>query len=489
VGITPINKLTLDEFRIRPVILCGGAGSRLWPLSRSLHPKQLLALQPAQTMLQATARRTESEEFLRPIIVTGEDHRFLVRDQLRAAAIDPAEIILEPAARNTAAAIALACYLEARTSPDQLMLVMPADHVIGDEDAFRRAVRSGVRSAEEGAIVTFGIRPTRAETGYGYIEAGNRKDDSQDVFSVVQFVEKPDAATAETYFQSGRHFWNGGIFLFKASTLIIELEAHAPEIANACEDALAGAKSDGAFLRPQRELFFTSPSISIDYAVMEKTGLASLVPVDMQWSDVGSWDALWEVSDRDGASNALSGDVVAVDTSGCLVRSESGATVATLGVNDLVIVATRDAVLVVPRERAQDLKTLVQALEMAGVDKQTLHPLVHRPWGTYETVDRGERFQTKRIVVRPGEKLSLQMHNHRSEHWIVVAGTARVTIGEEVRILQENESAYVPVGVVHRLENPGKIPLHLVEVQCGAYVGEDDIVRLDDDYGRLPEVA
>jgi mannose-1-phosphate guanylyltransferase/mannose-6-phosphate isomerase len=469
---------------VRPVILCGGSGSRLWPLSRSLHPKQLLALQPAQTMLQATARRTARGQFEAPLVVTGEDHRFLVREQLRAASIDPAAIILEPEARNTAAAMALACYHEARRAPDRLMLVMPADHVIGDEVSFMRSIEAGIPAAEAGAIVTFGIQPRRAEIGYGYIEAGEALPDQPGVFSVRQFVEKPDAPTAESYLATGRHFWNGGIFLFKASVLIEELTAHAPEIAAACEAAAVNAAADDAFLRPQREAFITSPSISIDYAVMEKTARASMVPVEMAWSDVGSWDALWEISDRDSAFNALMGDVVAVESSGCLIRSESDATIATLGVTDLIIVATRDAVLVVPRDRAQDLKKVVQSLEEAGVDKQALHPQVHRPWGTYETVDRGDRFQTKRIVVKPGEKLSLQMHHQRSEHWIVVAGTARVTIGERVQLLQENESTFVPAGAVHRLENPGRIPLQLIEVQCGPYLGEDDIVRFDDDYGR-----
>jgi mannose-1-phosphate guanylyltransferase/mannose-6-phosphate isomerase len=449
----------------------------------------LLALQQAQTKLQATVRRARSREYKPPVIVTGEEHRFLVRDQLREVSIDPEAIILEPEARNTAAAIALACYLEARTAPDQLMLVMPADHVIGDEEAFRDAVEAGVPSARAGAIVTFGIHPTRAETGYGYIEVGNLEPDRTGVLPVVRFVEKPDAATAQSYLASGRHHWNGGIFLFKASTLIDELQSHAPGVAAACEVALASGATDEQFVRPAREPLLACPSISIDYAVMEKTERASLVPVEMRWSDVGSWDALWEISDRDPFSNALTGEVIAVDTSGCLIRSESSATIATLGVQDLVIVATRDAVLVVPRSRAQDLKSLVQRLESAGVDKQTLHPQVHRPWGTYETVDRGDRFQTKRIVIKPGEKLSLQMHRQRSEHWVVVAGTARVTIGDEVRILHENESAYVPAGMVHRLENPGKVPLHLVEVQCGLYLGEDDVVRLADDYGRLSEVA
>lgn len=474
---------------IRPVVLCGGSGSRLWPLSRTLHPKQLLALQPNETMLQATVRRSNSAEFRRPLVVTGEEHRFLVRDQLREVSAKAEAIILEPEGRNTAAAIALACYLDAKTNPDQLILVMPSDHVIGDVEAFRSCVAAGVPAAVAGGIVTFGIKPTRAETGYGYIEAGAEDPQFRSARKVARFVEKPDAATAEKYFASGDHFWNGGIFLFRAATLIEELEAHAPEIASACEQAIAAATPDGDFLRPAREPFLASPSISIDYAVMEKTERAWVVPVEMRWSDAGSWDALWEISEKDSNGNVLTGDVVAVESQGSLIRSETDATVAALGVEDLIIVATRDAILVLPRNRAQDAKTLVDALKDAGVDKASLHPRVHRPWGSYETVDRGERFQTKRIIVKPGEKLSLQMHHQRSEHWIVVAGTARVTIDGQVRLLQENESTYVPVGSTHRLENPGKIPLHLIEVQCGPYLGEDDIVRLEDDYGRFNDVA
>lgn len=474
---------------VRPVVLCGGSGSRLWPLSRALHPKQLLSLQPNETMLQATVRRSNTADFKAPIIVTGEEHRFLVRDQLREVSIEAEAIILEPEGRNTAAAIGLACYFDANTNPDQLILIMPSDHVIGDVEAFRDFVATGVPAALDGGIVTFGIKPTRAETGYGYIEADDNHADSSAVRKVAQFVEKPDAATAKTYLESGDHFWNGGIFLFRAQTLIEELELHAAEVASACEAAMEGATPDGDFRRPAREAFLMSPSISVDYAVMEKTDRAWVVPVEMRWSDVGSWDALWEISEQDGNANALKGDVVAVETSGSLIRSECDTTIAALGVKDLVIVATRDAVLVAPRDRAQDLKVLVDELGKVGVDKQSLHPQVHRPWGSYETVDCGERFQTKRIIVKPGEKLSLQKHNHRSEHWIVVSGTARVTVGDQVTLLQENESTYVPAGTVHRLENPGKIPLHLIEVQCGPYLGEDDIVRLEDDYGRFHQVA
>lgn len=474
---------------VRPVVLCGGSGSRLWPLSRSLHPKQLLPLQPGHTMLQATVARTIGPGFEAPLIVTGEEHRFLVRDQLRAVGAKPKAIILEPAGRNTAPAAALACYYQARVNREQLMLIMPADHVIGDADAFGAGIAAAIPAAQAGAIVTFGIEPTRAETGYGYIEAA--EDGGQDlaVRSVIGFVEKPDQQTATAYVAGRRHFWNGGIFLFRAGTLIDELSAHAPEVAKACEAAIAEAVEDGEFVRPEAAKFLASPSISIDYAVMEKTSRARMISVDMRWSDVGSWDALWEIGAKDACSNLISGDVVALDSSGCLIRSEGDATIAALGVKDLVIVATKDALLVVPRDRAQDTKALVDALRDAGIDKHLLHPQVHRPWGTYEIVDRGARFATKRIIVNPGQALSLQVHHERSEHWIVVEGSARVTIDDDVRLLQENESTYVPAGSRHRLENPGTTPLHLIEVQCGPYLGEDDIVRLEDDYGRSAQIV
>lgn len=423
------------------------------------------------------------------MIITGEEHRFLVREQLDEVSSDPEAIILEPEGRNTAPAIALAAYYDAAENPDQLLLVMPSDHVIGDVGSFLAAVEAGIPAATDGAIVTFGIQPVRAETDYGYIEAASGGSPSDQVRQVLRFVEKPDLEAAERYWSSGNHFWNGGIFLFRAGTLLEELTRYSPEIASSCETAMSKVARDGIFLRPDPEAFGRSPSMTIDCAVMEKTERAWIVPVEMRWSVVRSWDGLWEISDKDENSNALSGDVFALENSGSLIRSECEATIAALGVKNLVIVATRDAILVLPRDRAHDAKTLVGALRAAGIEKDSLHPQVHRPWGSYETVDRGNRFQTKRIIVKPGEKLSLQMHSHRSEHWIVVEGTARVTVGEQVRLLQENQSTYVPAGTVHRLENPGKIPLHLIEVQCGPYLGEDDIIRLEDDYGRLPQVT
>lgn len=476
--------MALDLAGILPVILSGGSGTRLWPMSRSLYPKQLLPIAERVSMLQATAARTPaSTGFAAPLVVAGEEHRFLVADQLAASRQEPAAIVLEPEGRNTAPAIALAAHWAARQDPDTPMLVMPSDHVISDVPAFHRALAAALPAARAGRLVTFGIQPRYAETGYGYIEIGQALD-TAGVHAVARFVEKPDARTAQAYVEGGKHAWNGGIFLFTARSYLAALEAHAPEIASACAVAMAEAQTDGCFVRPNRTAFLGSPNVSIDYAVMERTDAAAVVPVEMGWSDVGSWDALWAISAKDQDGNVLQGDVLAIDTATSLLRVENGPAIATVGVKDLVVVSTRDAVLVMPRERAQDVKKIVDALKAQGSDRHHMHSVVHRPWGTYETTDHGERFQTKRIVVKPGEKLSLQMHHHRAEHWIVVSGTARVTIDDEVKLLQENQSTYIPAGSTHRLENPGKIPLHLIEVQCGPYLGEDDIVRFEDSYGR-----
>lgn len=473
---------------VRPVVLCGGSGSRLWPVSRALHPKQLISVATAETMLQATVARTRGAMFSAPLVVSGEDHRFLIKDQLEAIGVAPAALILEPAPRNTAAAIGLAAHWLQGDDAEQLMLVLPSDHVIADVPALLDAIESALAVAQAGRLVTFGIEPRHPETGYGYIEAGERLVDAPRVRLVERFTEKPDQARAEAYCASGRHFWNGGIFLFRADVFLSELRKFAPDIAQACESAAAQFGTDGEFVRPG-EAFLGSPSLSVDCAVLERTGRAAVVPVNMGWSDVGSWHALWEVLAQDESQNVLQGNVVAIDSHGSLLRGEDGVTIAAVGAENLVVVATRDAVLVVPRERAQDTRLLVDQLREHGSQLHALHARVHRPWGSYETTDKGDRFQTKRLVVKPGEKLSLQMHHHRSEHWIVVRGTARVTVGETVRLLQENESTYVPAGCVHRLENPGKIPLELIEVQCGPYVGEDDIVRLDDTYGRVASIA
>lgn len=474
---------------IRPVILCGGSGTRLWPLSRSLYPKQLCPVSRRDTMLQATVERARNPMFSDPVVVAREDHGFLVKDQIEAIGASCAAIILEPAGRNTAPAIALAAHWALQSDPDQVLLVMPCDHVISDSAAFASSVAEALPAAQAGFLVTFGIKPARPETGYGYIETGDSQSGGSDALPVVRFVEKPGLAEATDFCSSGRHFWNSGIFMFRASTIIEELVRLAPAIAENCERSMASPAREDPFIRPEAEPFLGCTSISIDYAVMEKTDRAVVMPSTMQWSDVGSWAALWEISDRDANDNAVQGDVIAIGCRGSLLRSDAGITVAAVGLEELVVVATSDAVLVVPRERSQDTKLIVKAMKASGRDKHSVHPKVHRPWGSYETMDHGDRFQTKRIIVKPGQRLSLQRHHQRSEHWIVVGGTALATVDGEVRLLQENDSTYIPAGSVHRLENPGKIPLHLIEVQCGPYLGEDDIVRLEDDYGRIESVA
>jgi mannose-1-phosphate guanylyltransferase / mannose-6-phosphate isomerase len=468
---------------IVPVVLSGGSGTRLWPLSRELYPKQLLPLVGEETMLQATLRRLEGLDGLAaPIIVCNEAHRFLVAEQLRQINVKPAAILLEPAGRNTAPAVALAAAaaLQAREQGDDpVLLVLPADHVIRDAGAFRAALVVGARQAKENKLVTFGVVPDRPETGYGYIRA-LAKDGAA---AVEQFVEKPDAALAAQYVASGEYFWNSGMFMFRAGRYIEELRAHRPEIVSACVAAIAGAKADLDFTRVDREAFEACPSDSIDYAVMEKTAHAWVVPLDCGWSDVGSWASLHDACDADAAGNVAIGDVLLEDSANCYLYAESRL-VAAVGLADCIVVETKDAVLVAPRERAQDVKKLVDRLKAEGRYETSLHREVFRPWGSYDSVDSGDRFQVKRIVVKPGAQLSLQMHHHRAEHWIVVQGTAKVTSGEQTFLLGENQSTYIPMGTTHRLENPGKVPLHLIEVQSGTYLGEDDIVRFEDTYGR-----
>jgi mannose-1-phosphate guanylyltransferase/mannose-6-phosphate isomerase len=470
--------------QIYPVVLCGGSGSRLWPISRALHPKQLHPIDASATMLQATIERAAHPIFRRPIVVSGEEHRFLVREQLEEIDAEAEAIILEPKGRNTAAAVAIAALFVEAHAENGLILVMPSDHVIRDFTALIEAVMTAIPAAEAGALVTFGILPRSVETGYGYIEAGPADAAVTGVLPVMRFVEKPDKTAAESFCASGRHYWNSGIFLFQAKTILKELRLHAAPIEAACRKAMIESQSDGNFIRPAASHFLASPIASIDTAVMEHTRLASVVPVEMGWSDVGSWAALWEITDKDDHGNALRGDVLALDTLNSLVRSDADVMVTTIGLENMVVVATRDAVLVVPRERSQETRTVVDALSSSGRSTHVTHSQVHRPWGSYETMDSGERFQIKHIIVKPGAKLSLQKHQHRSEHWVVVSGVARVTVDDDVRLLHENESTYVPIGSTHRLENPGSVPLHLVEVQCGTYLGEDDIVRFDDDYGR-----
>jgi mannose-1-phosphate guanylyltransferase/mannose-6-phosphate isomerase len=463
---------------LQPVILSGGSGTRLWPLSRELFPKQLINLQGgSETLLQATIARTIGlPNLTSPLIVCNEAHRFLVAEQVRAMG-QTARVVLEPTAKNTAPAIALAALA---ADANALLLVLPADHVIRDTKAFQAAVTAACPIAEQGALVTFGVIPDAPETGYGYIRCGTPMGAA---FKIDRFVEKPDRKTAEGLLNSGGYLWNSGMFLFKASRYLEELGKHAPKMLEAAKSAAAAAKSDLDFLRVDAEAFAKSPSDSIDYAVMEKTDSAAVVPLDAGWSDVGSWSSLHEALDRDGSGNALRGDVLTVDTEGSFVMAESRL-VATVGLRDHVVVETKDAVLVAPKDRVQDVKKLVEQIKKDGRSEHQLHREVHRPWGSYDSIENGARYQVKRLSVKPGASMSLQLHHHRAEHWIVVAGTARITRGDEVFMLEENQSTYIPLGVKHRIENPGKIPLHIIEVQSGSYLGEDDIVRFEDRYGR-----
>ncbi|HSH88048.1 MAG TPA: mannose-1-phosphate guanylyltransferase/mannose-6-phosphate isomerase [Methylophilus sp.] len=468
--------------KIVPVILSGGSGTRLWPLSRAVLPKQLLPLVTDNTMLQETLTRLSSwADVGNPIVVCGNDHRFLVAEQLRQINLNPEAILLEPVARNTAPAIAAAAI--ALKDKDVLMLVLPADHVITDVIAFEAAVSRASVAAEQGKLVTFGIEPTHPETGYGYIQSGHSTNAAEGCFEVARFVEKPDATTAQQYVDAGNFYWNSGMFLFKPSVFLSELQKYAPEMVSAVTQAVSQSYKDLDFVRLHEASFAESPSDSIDYAVMEKTKLAAVVPASMGWNDVGSWTALKEVQTQDANGNAVRGDVYLKDVNNTLVRAENRF-VAAVGVKDLLIVETSDAVLVAHRDCAQDVKNIVDHLKASGRSEHKMHPRVYRPWGWYEGIDVGERFQVKRIMVKPGEKLSLQMHHHRAEHWVVVSGSAMITVDDVTKLFTENESTYIPIGSTHRLENPGKLPLHLIEVQSGSYLGEDDIVRYEDTYGR-----
>lgn len=466
-----------------PVVLSGGSGSRLWPLSRGLYPKQFLPLVSEQTMLQETVSRLEGLVGLQaPLVVCNEDHRFIVAEQLRQLGIVDPSILLEPVGRNTAPAIAVAALSAMAGGEDPILLVLAADHVIADVKAFHAAIGVAAKAAAEGRLVTFGVLPTAPETGYGYIRraaAGNAG-----VYPIAEFVEKPDLVTAEQYLASGEYFWNSGMFMFRASVFIAELEKHAPVMLDSCRRALATGAKDFEFLRLGKEAFAACPANSIDYAVMEKTDKACVVPLSAGWNDVGSWSALWEIQPKDESGNVLKGDVLAVNTRNSYLHSADGRLVATVGVDDLVVVDTSDAVVVARRDQVQDVKKVVEALKDSGRKEATQHRVVYRPWGNYDSIDTGERYQVKRITVAPGARLSVQMHHHRAEHWIVVSGTAKILNGDSEVLLTENQSTYIPVGVVHALENPGKIPLELIEVQSGAYLGEDDIVRFEDRYGR-----
>ncbi len=464
-----------------PVILSGGSGTRLWPLSRSQHPKQFLPLVSNNTMLQETVLRLRGlNELKAPMGVCNENHRFMMAEQLREIGAQPSAIILEPVGKNTAPAVALAAL--SATSPDEVLLVLPADHVIGDTLAFQAAVQKANTLAKQGNLVTFGVVPTEPETGYGYIKGGDASNEGS--FKVAAFVEKPDFATAQTYVDSGDYYWNSGMFAFTAGRYLQELEKFQPEILLACENALANAQRDIDFIRPDAEIFLQCPADSIDYAVMEKTDQAVVIPLAADWNDVGSWSALWDVTHKDEHGNAISGDVVTLDTENSFLHS-SNKLITTVGVSDLIVVETDDAVMIASKDRVQDVKQIVDQLKDNNRSEVEIHRKVYRPWGYYHLIDNGDRFQAKRIVVKPGAKLSLQKHHHRAEHWIVVKGTAKVTKGEQQMLITENESTYIPLGTTHCLENPGVIPLEMVEVQSGSYLGEDDIIRFDDSYGRV----
>lgn len=466
-----------------PVILSGGSGTRLWPLSRKNMPKQFLALTGKTSLFQQTVTRAIAlADTSQPLIVCSEEHRFLVAEQLLQLGVHGATILLEPVPRNTAPAIALAAFQAYRSDPDQLLLVLPADHLIGDEPSFAGAVGKAIPLAMDDWLVTFGIPPTEASTGFGYIHHAQALAD--DCFRVDTFVEKPDHATAAAYLESGQYDWNSGMFLFKASRYLEELKYHEPDIYESVRQAWQTQTEDLDFVRIDQETFSKTPNISIDYAVMERTNRTAVVPVNCNWSDIGSWDALWQNSDRDERGNNLEGDIIAMDSNNCLARTSERRLLALLGVHDLVIVDTPDAILVADRTQVQEVKQLVNALKTAGRPEPISHRKVYRPWGSYDSIDSGERFQVKRITVKPGASLSLQKHHHRAEHWIVVSGTAEVTHNDEVYLVSENESTYLPLGAVHRLHNPGKILLELIEVQSGSYLGEDDIIRIDDIYGR-----
>lgn len=473
---------------IVPVILCGGSGTRMWPASRAGYPKQFLALNGDKTLLQQCASRAVAlPQAQPPVVVTNQEQRFLVAEQLRDIGIEPSKIILEPVGRNTAPAVAAAAIVTAESDPAAILLILPSDHAIENVDTFSHLIGIATEPVSEGRLATFGIEPDSPHTGYGYILHGKDPESAHELYSLKRFVEKPNLETAQKFLASGDYLWNSGMFMCRADVYLNELGKYQPEMLAAVRDAVVQGANDLDFLRLAREPFEACPSDSIDYAVMEHTDNAIVVKAsELGWNDIGSWSALADITERDENGNSLIGDIFARDCQGCYIRAE-GRMVAALGVKDLVIVETADAVLVAHKDNVQDVKTIVAQLQAAGRSESMLHRRVFRPWGSYEGIDQGDRFQVKRIIVKPGASLSLQMHYHRAEHWIVVKGTARVVCGEKSLLLAENESTYIPLGTTHRLENPGHIPLELIEVQSGAYLGEDDIVRFEDHYGRTAE--
>jgi mannose-1-phosphate guanylyltransferase/mannose-6-phosphate isomerase len=466
-------------------MLSGGTGSRLWPVSRAQMPKQLMPLMSDRSLLQETALRLAGADGVAPpLVISNSDHRFMIAAQLQELGITPTLHVLEPVGRNTAAAVAVAAKLVGDLEGDGILVLLPADHHIPDAEAFKRAVLAGVDHAKRGHIVTFGITPRSPATGFGYIKRGQALDDG--AFAVAQFCEKPDAARAEAFIAEGGYDWNSGIFMARADVLTEEMKAHCPEILAKCASAVAGSYRDLDFLRLDQPAFEACPSAPFDTAVMERTAKAVVMPLDIGWNDVGSWNALWELGDKDTEGNVISGDVIAVDTEETYIKGD-GRLITTLGVKNLVIVDTGDAVLIAEKGRVQDIRDLVAKLKELGRSEHELHRRVHRPWGFYESIEAGDRYQVKHLMVKPGASLSLQMHHHRAEHWVVVRGTARVVLGNKEMLLSENESTYIPIGTPHRLENPGKVPLSIIEVQSGCYLGEDDIIRFDDVYGRTEE--
>ena len=473
----------MDRQQIRPVVLAGGSGTRLWPVSRSLFPKQFAALTGDRSLFEQTLARLTDLGLVDPIVVGNEEHRFIVAEQLRRAEVANPVILLEPEGRNTTAAIALAAHVAIAGDPEAILFVVPSDHWIGNAQELARGVAVGAAVARSGRLVAFGIRPKSPHTGYGYIKSGDQIEGADGAHAIATFREKPDAATAAGWLKEGGWLWNSGMFLFRARDVLQEIEASAPDVARGAAAGIAAAERDGDFVRPERNAFIALPSLPIDIAVMEKTARGAVVPLDLEWTDLGDWDAIRSVLPADASGNSLTGDVMALDARNTVVRTD-GPLVAVVGVDNLVVIATDDAVLVTTRDGAQAVRGVVDRLRRDGRPEADLHRTVHRPWGSYRSLALHERHQVKEIIVRPGAQLSLQLHHHRSEHWVVVSGTALVTIGGEEKVVHETESVYMPAGTPHRLANPGKIPLRLIEVQTGSYLGEDDIVRLEDQYGR-----